>query len=108
MNAMEKELNARGFARSPNNPHGLVSCADCRSSPVWYSVTGRVLPLDVECQVCSDRIRLFRLQFFGEQYSKRSFWDTVTIAVFADVAEFMAWFRDNSIARPAGGANVWD
>lgn len=96
---LECELFEAGWRRSPNNIHSLPS-VHWRTddplrgaSPVWYPGASGMphTPDWTEVQVCSDRIRVFRTEFFGESYLRRSFVDTVTVAVFADVPDFLAY-----------------
>lgn len=92
MNAIEKSLFAAGYVRSVNNTLPLP-CVTPGESPIWYP-NGPGLPCPpqgVEVQACHDRIRLFRRQFFGLPYDRRSFWDTVTVAVVEDAQGLIAW-----------------
>jgi len=96
---MECEMFAAGYVRSPNNIHALPTVHhDERDelagvSPEFYpGGPGVPCPANgLSVQVCADRIRVFRTQFFGTPYSRASFVDTVTVAVFASVADFLAW-----------------
>jgi hypothetical protein len=83
MNLVE-ELLKKGYAVSPNNIHALPG------KLMYASRAGLpAFPIGHEVQVESDRIRIFTLKFFGEQYSPRSYWDTVTVAVFDSVEAFL-------------------
>lgn len=100
---LECDMSAIGFVRSPNNIHALPSVHWLDkdplkgASPIWYAGSMDIWePGDgIEIQVQSDRIRLFALKFFGEPFSKRSCYDTVTIAVFETVEQFQDWCKVN-------------
>jgi hypothetical protein len=54
-----------------------------------------------EVQVLHDRIRVFTCEFFGEAYSRCSFIDTVTVAVFDTAEAFFAWCRaEGTVSLP--------
>lgn len=94
---MRSELIKVGFCVSPNNIHALPGCLVYASGPgVW------TVPNFQEIQVLEDRIRVFRPSFFGDQYSKRSYWDTVTVAVFDNVPDFMAWCQEHGKVSEPG------
>lgn len=110
---LECELFAAGWRRSPNNIHSLPSVhwhTDDPlkgASPIWYPGWSGManVPEGTEAQVCSDRIRIFSSQFFGEPHSKRSFNDTITLAVFDNTRDFLAYCAESgcvSEALPAG------
>lgn len=87
---MKYQLLAHGWFVSPNNIHAL-------QGDLMYPVSGPSAKAwamacpGMEVQVLSDRIRVFKVEFFGEAYSCRSWHDTVTVAVFDDVDKFLAW-----------------
>jgi len=105
LNMLEKELFAAHWVKSPNNIHSLPGS-------LWYAGGPNIkaLPTDMEALVQCDRIRVFKTKFYGEPYTQRSFWDTITVEVFDDVADFLAWVEKNGIYESAlpAGANVWD
>lgn len=46
-------------------------------------------PIGHDVQILNDRIRVFTSKLFGEAYSKRSFQDQITVAVFDSVELFV-------------------
>ena len=84
--SLESDLQAAGWVKSPNNIHSLPGS-------LWYAGSGNIksLPGAQEAQVTSDRIRVFYAEFFGTHYSKCSYWDTRTVAVFDNATDFLAW-----------------
>lgn len=89
-----------------NNIHGLQGIIMCPTGPglPW-------VPPMHEVQVTTDRIRIFTLQFFGEPYTKASWWDTITVAVFGTVDDFLIWCtREGRLSEPGLPAfsNAWD
>ena len=110
MTAFKQELLAAGWVKSPNNIHSLPEIEKGGGSPVWYpGIVCMPCPNPGEdVQVCDDRLRVFKLEFFGVSYSKRSFLDTVTVAVFVTVAELLAYCKSTGHRVIVGGANVWD
>lgn len=99
----EAALFAAKFVKSPNY------APDGSGWPVWYA-SGRetTVPAGLDIQPLDDRIRLFSKRFFGTAYSKRSYWDTVTEQVFADVPELLAWIEANGrLTPPALPAGIW-
>lgn len=115
---LECELFAAGWVRSPNNIHALnsvhwMSDDPLRgASPIWYAGRDGMpeSPEGTETQVLSDRIRVFRVQFFGESYSLRSHWDTITVAIFDNVRDFLAYCAESGrVAKSLPAyANGWD
>jgi hypothetical protein len=105
LNRLERELFAAHWVKSPNNIHSLPGS-------LWYASGPNIkaMPTDLEALVQRDRIRIFRMKFFGEPYTRRSFWDTITVEVFDNVTDFLAWVEKNGIYNSAlpAGANVWD
>ncbi len=86
MNMLQGELYAAGFVVSPNNIHSLPGV-------IMYPGGNGVFPFlrAFDVQVTNDRIRVFSCKFFGEAHSRRSYWDTVTEAVFDTVPLFLTW-----------------
>lgn len=92
------------YVRDPNRENG------------WYAggpgVYQPATPL-TNIEDCGDRLRIYEDVFFGEPYTKHSFWDRRTLAVFESVDEMLAWLREHG--RPSEGGmpagsihNVWD
>ncbi len=112
---LECELFAAGWRRSPNNINALASIHWMSDdplrgeSPIWYpGHDGQAdTPEGTETQVCSDRIRVFRYQHFGEHYSKRSFGDTVTVAVFDNTRDFLAYCAESGRVARSLPAYAW-
>jgi len=100
---LEADLLKAGWVKSPNNIHGL-------QGSTWYSSgpDKKCLPYPQEAQVLSDRIRVFTTKFFGTHYTKLSFTDTVTVAVFDSVEAFLAWVEVVGVPKPPPGPNVFD
>ena len=73
-----------GYVRAANNIHSLpgILVTPCGAGVPRF-------PLDCEVQVLSDRIRVFRNKFFGQSYSKISFWDQETVAVFDSKDDYL-------------------
>ncbi len=96
LNELEAAILAAGYVRDPNSALG------------WYTGGPFVpcFPSNLSVEVHHDRIRVFRKVFFGESYSRRSFWDTVTVAVFDSVESFIAACPERS--QGGCGPNVWD
>jgi hypothetical protein len=110
---IEREMRQAGYVRSPNNIFSLPSLHQDGSSPVWYAGhPGLLQPkYPQEIQVCSDRIRIFEPVFFGEAYSRRSFYDTKTIAVLTSIPELIDWCHEHGVVSEPGlpaFANAWD
>ena len=64
-----------------------------------------------EVQVLDDRIRVFTTQFFGIPYTRASYLDTVTVQVFATIADFLNWCRTCGTPSEPGQpafSNAWD
>lgn len=100
---LHRELFAAGYVQSPNNIYHLAGS-------IWYAGAGGIpQPAKMqEVQVDIDRIRVFSTKFFGEPYTRTSFWDTVTVAVFADVPSFLAWCEENGeLSLPGLPAGIW-
>ena len=99
LNAIEQAFNDAGWYRG--------------SEPLeWYAGSAGMMnpKMGIKVQVHSDRIRLYKSQFFGEQYSKRSFWDTVTVAVFDNFQAFSDYCQtegEKAVALPSF-SNSWD
>src|SRR5262245_20278353 len=103
LNQFESKLFAAGWVKSPNNIYGLQGSTWYRSGPGV-----KILPYPQEPQVLHDRIRVFTTKFFGTHYTRRSFTDTVTVAVFDDVEAFLAWVEVVGVPKPPPGPNVFD
>ncbi len=86
LNILESDLSAAGWVRNPNNIHSLPGST-------WYAGSPSIksLPSGQECQVLSDRIRIFIPKLFGTPYTKCSYLDTVTVSVFESARDFLAW-----------------
>lgn len=103
MNTIERGLAEVGYVRSPNNTLALP-CVTPGESPIWYP-NGPGIPCPpqgVEVQACHDRIRLFRRKFFGAAYTRRSHWDTVTVAVVEDAPDLIAWCVEHGRVSEGG------
>lgn len=96
LNELEAAILAAHYTRDPNSRLG------------WYANGPGVpcFPSNLEVEVHHDRIRVFRKVLFGEAYTRRTFWDTVTVAVFVTVEEFIAACPTKS--EGGVGPNVWD
>lgn len=112
---LEGDMLAIGYVRSPNNVDGLASAHHrgplAGISPIWYPGTaGLPCPKPgLRVQVAEDRIRVYSVKLFGEAYTKRTWTDTTTIAVFESVADFVAYCKaEGGISEPGNGANVFD
>jgi hypothetical protein len=99
---LERDMAAIGYVRSPNNIYALPS-VHWRDddplkglSPEWYAGQGGLpsVKSGQVVQVCHDRIRIFVPKWFGAVNSKRSYWDTVTVAVFDNAPDFIAWCNE--------------
>lgn len=93
---LERKINAVGYVRDPNNK-------EC-----WYPGSGGIPAFDSShtVQVTHDRIRVFTKKLFGEQYTKRTWQDEVTVAVFTTVEEFVAGCP--SVSEPGITQDFWD
>lgn len=109
MNNFEKVLIKNGWFRSPNNIHGLQELTN-GYSPIWYPGSLGMFkpPKGAEIQVCYDRIRAFTTKHFGKPYSRESYTDTVTVAVFENAESMIEWCRDGGEKVEIKGTNVWD
>lgn len=94
---LAEQMRECGYCVSPNNIHGLQGKLYYAAGPgLAEPVSGQ------EIQVTEDRIRVFKAVFFGEQYSRRSFWDTVTVAIFLTAEELVAWCKKNGTVSQPG------
>ena len=81
---MKQDMLKNGYVCSPNNIHSLpgdIMYANGPGCPQY--------PSSHQVQVLPDRIRVFTNRFFGQDYSKNSYWDQVTVAVFDSVGAFI-------------------
>ena len=103
LNELETELLAAGWVKSPNNIYEAYGS-------IWYVAGPNVKcpPYPQQTLVQSDRIRVFTTKLFGEPYTRRSFIDTITVAVFDNTKDFLTWVDEVGEYKPPGGANVWD
>jgi hypothetical protein len=94
-----KQLFDKGWVVSPNNIHSLPG-------KLMYAGSGNIKgnKFGHETQVEEDRIRVFEIKYFGESHSKKSYIDTVTVAVFDSVDSFLAWIDKNGIFRQGQAA----
>lgn len=96
---LRQEMVAAGYVISPNNIHALPGVL------MYPDGRGRfAVPEGHEVQVLHDRIRVFRTQFFGEHYSRKSYWDTITVAVFESVPDFRAWCEAGGAEKPTSSS----
>lgn len=94
---MIKRMVSNGYVISPNNIHGLPGVLMYPAGQGIWTVQDHQ-----EIQVLPDRIRVFSQHLFGEAYSRRSYFDTVTEAVFDNCSEFFTWCeRHGKLSDPA-------
>ncbi len=98
MKTMFEKMRKAGYVEDPNQIYPDAN--------VWYAGSSGMLdvPTNYRIDVRHDRIRVFEIRFFGEAYTRRSYIDTVTIAVFDSVSAFLKWLQDNGIR--SGGINL--
>lgn len=87
---MVQAMVSAHYVISPNNIFGLPGHLMYAGGPGIWTVAD-----DLEVQVLQDRIRVFKAKFFGTPYSRQSYWDTSTVAVFGDVPAFLKWCEAN-------------
>ena len=94
---MQEQMAAIGYVLSPNNIHSL-------SGVIMYAGGPNVLEPKHkhQVQVLNDRIRIFETRLFGEPYTKQTYQDTVTIAVFTNTDDFKSWCRENGQISEGG------
>lgn len=100
-NSLVAALLARGYVISPNNIHSL-----CGTQMYAGSGSLPAPPVGEQVQVLSDRIRVYRSQFFGDQGTRRSFWDQVTVQVFDSAEAFFDFYEKAGSVSAAGVAFV--
>lgn len=83
---MIQEMQKRGYVVSPNNIFGLPGVLMYANGQGLWTV-----PDFMEIQVLNDRIRVFKTQRFGECYTRKTYLDTITVAVFDRVEDFFSW-----------------
>ena len=87
---LESQIHAAGYVRCAN--------VDGR----WYTGASGIPSVPDyahNVMVTDDRIRVYVERFFGEPYTRRSWRDTVTVAVFETVPAFLDWCREHG--RPS-------
>jgi hypothetical protein len=101
-NELVKDLIAAGYFISPNNIHSLPGVLMYAGGP-----DRPCFPIGTEVQVLNDRIRVFSVKFFGKEYTRESFHDTVTVAVFDSAEKYLVACPDKSLGG-ASYSNSWD
>lgn len=103
-NDLVESMLKAGYVVSPNNIYGLRGVLMYAGGPGIKEFSK-----DLGVEVLSDRIRVYKAKFFGESYSKRSNWDTETVAVFLSTEELLAAAPNVSEGGSAADyMNVWD
>lgn len=97
MNALETAINKAGYVRG-NDPFE------------WYAGGPGVpeFPSGHNVQVHNDRIRVYTVKLFGTPYTKRTWWDQHTVAVFLTVEEFLAACPEKSSGGVSHAFNSFD
>jgi len=83
---LQKELKENNYVVDINNIQHL-------SGILMYEGNGKSKGINI--QVEHDRIRIFDVHFFGEPCTKKSWYDTITTAVFDNVIDFLNYIKDS-------------
>lgn len=99
MNGFTKQLLAKGYQLGHNDGEVIPAGPGVPCFPAGHRV-----------KVTDDRIRVYTGKLFGEAYTKRSWWDQVTVAVFDSVESYLGACPTKSEGGigPNEETNVWD